>query len=314
MKSLSRIYPQAARAQLEGWTPSDLDIETAVPTMDVPMEQILAIFRNGEERGTGKREKTSQPILHRPTDDSAVLPWQPDDIDLHSPLAVSQPWDSVELSDGLSEEAEQDIWQEEPDLEKEAATILMQARSRAEDIILEAQATADQVTRQAQEEIDSEKKEGYRQGWNEGRNELRDALKAVQAMVEETRQWRDSLMTQGERILIDMLKEIAQTMFGEGVRLDANALQINLNRMMENAQKLGDLNIFLNTRDVELLDPSWSEYQLLITGNRVKVIPSEKITPGGCIIKGSMGMVDGRVETQLSAILNTIEETRGASE
>jgi flagellar assembly protein FliH len=139
-------------------------------------------------------------------------------------------------------------------------------------------------------------------------------LKAIHAVVEEVRQWRDSLTAQGEQILVEMLKEIAQTMFGEGVRLDANALQINLNRVMENAQKLGDLNIFLNTRDVELLDPSWSEYQLLITGNKVKIIPSEKITPGGCIVKGNMGMVDGRVETQLAAIMNTIEEISGAKE
>jgi flagellar assembly protein FliH len=314
MKSLSRIYPQAARAQLEEWTPAELDVEVAVPTMHVPMEQILAIFSDGEEHGAGNKAKSSQPILRRLTADLAVTPWQPDEIDLHSPLAASQSWDSFEPSNELSEDAGPEIWPEGPDPEKEAATILMQARTQAEDILLEAQATADKVIRQAQEEIDSEKKAGYRQGWNEGRNELREALQAVHAMTEETRLWRDSLMTQGEQILIEMLKEIAQTMFGEGVRLDANALQINLNRMMENAQKLGDLNIFLNTRDVELLDPSWSEYQLLITGNRVKIIPSEKITLGGCVIKGSMGMVDGRVETQLSAIINTIEETRGASE
>jgi flagellar biosynthesis/type III secretory pathway protein FliH len=111
-----------------------------------------------------------------------------------------------------------------------------------------------------------------------------------------------------------MLKDIAQTIFGEGVRLEPHALQINLNRVMEYAQKLGDLNIFLNSQDAELLDPSWGEYQLLITGNRVKVIPSEKIKPGGCIVKGSMGMVDGRVETQLAAVLNAIEETRGMKE
>jgi flagellar biosynthesis/type III secretory pathway protein FliH len=47
----------------------------------------------------------------------------------------------------------------------------------------------------------------------------------------------------------------------------------------------------------------------LITGNKVRIIPSEKIQPGGCFVKGGMGMVDARVETQLAAILNTIAET-----
>jgi flagellar biosynthesis/type III secretory pathway protein FliH len=109
-----------------------------------------------------------------------------------------------------------------------------------------------------------------------------------------------------------MLKEISQTMFGEGVQLDANALQVNLNRIMEHAQRLGDLNILLNPRDAHLLDTSWSEYQFLITGNKVRIIPSEKITPGGCVVKGNMGMVDGRVETQLASVLSTIDEIRDA--
>jgi flagellar biosynthesis/type III secretory pathway protein FliH len=79
---------------------------------------------------------------------------------------------------------------------------------------------------------------------------------------------------------------------------------------MENAQGLGDLNIFLNPRDAKLLDSSWSEYQLLVSGNKVRIIPSEKITPGGCMVKGNMGTVDARVETQLAAVLNTFEEIR----
>jgi len=83
---------------------------------------------------------------------------------------------------------------------------------------------------------------------------------------------------------------------------------------MENAQGLGDLNIFLNPRDAKLLDPSWSEYQLLISGNKIKIIPSEEITPGGCTVKGSTGMVDGRVETQLAAIMNTFAEVKGSTE
>jgi flagellar biosynthesis/type III secretory pathway protein FliH len=83
---------------------------------------------------------------------------------------------------------------------------------------------------------------------------------------------------------------------------------------MENSQRLGDLNIFLNPRDANLLDPSWKEYQSLISGNKVRMIASEKITPGGCIVKGITGMVDGRVETQLTAILNTFDELREAAQ
>lgn len=282
----------------------------AVSPTELQKEQVLAILRNEEENGMGRHRGRSRPILT----DIAVTAWQPEDIDLQPPLQEIKAWDLTVLSDEVEESPTQELWQEGPDPEKEAEEVLKEACVQAEEILIEARATADKVILQAQDEIDSQKKEGYQQGYSEARREFAEAFGAVHAMVEEVRQWRDALTTQGEQILVEMLKDVAQTMFGEGVRLDANALQINLNRVMEHAQKLGDLNIFLNSRDAELLDPSWSEYQLLITGNRVKIIPSEKITPGGCIVKGSMGMVDGRVETQLAAVIDAIEETRGVKE
>jgi flagellar assembly protein FliH len=190
----------------------------------------------------------------------------------------------------------------------------MRAREQADEIILDAQKTADNLLAQAQDEIDHQKKEATRQGLDEAHREIESTLQASHALVTEVQAWQKELMAQGEQILVEMVKEISQTMFGEGAKLDANALQVNLNRVMESAQGLGDLNVFLNPRDARLLDPSWSEYQLLITGDKVKVIPSENITPGGCFVKGSMGSVDARVETQLAAVIKSLEENKEASE
>jgi flagellar assembly protein FliH len=313
MKSFSKIYSPSAREQLATWIPSELDVEFDIDSTETQQEQILTILRKDENDGS-RHEKRAKSILRPLANDLSIVSWQPDEIDAQPLLPEIQTWEFAEAVSEVEEAPAPEPLLNEPDPEKEAEEILKQARLQADEIILDARATADKVIQQAQEEIDLEKKEAYRLGWSEGRNELGAVLDAVRAVVEEVEQWREALTAQGENILVDMLKEIAQTMFGEGVRLDANALQVNLNRVMEHAQKLGDLNIFLSTRDVELLDPSWSEYQLLITGNRVKIIPSEKITPGGCIVKGSMGMVDGRVETQLASIMNTIEEIRGSKE
>jgi flagellar biosynthesis/type III secretory pathway protein FliH len=313
MKSFSRIHSPTAQEQPATWTPFELDIDFAVAPVETQIEQILAVFdKNENDANPGSQRLGS--ILRSRGEGLAIPAWQPEEFELQPALPVTSTWDFVEPSKELEETPPQEIQPEEPTHEKEAEETLKRARLQAEEIILEAHAMVDKILLQAQDEIESEKKEAYRQGWDEGRNELAQALNAVHLAVEEVGQWRDSLTTQGEQILVDMLKEIAQTMFGEGVRLDANALQLNLNRVMEHAQKLGDLNIFINPRDAELLDPSWSEYQLLITGNRVKVIPSEKITLGGCVVKGNMGMIDGRVETQLTSVMNTIDEVREAKE
>ena len=74
-------------------------------------------------------------------------------------------------------------------------------------------------------------------------------------MVEEVQAWKTDLMSQGEHIVVDMLVEIAEKMFGEGVELNPEALQINLNCVMESAHGLGDLNIFMNPSGCESFRP-----------------------------------------------------------
>lgn len=311
MKSSCRIYHQAAQEQLGTWNPSELDVALLLPVEETQKDQILRLFGTGDEQIAEKQNASFEATLGARRREAVTL-WQPEDIELQPLFEESEAWDFTPPSNDEDETPEPEIPQESVNPEEEALAILTEARAQAEEIIREAGATAGHMIQQAQEEIDLEKKQGYQQGLKNVQNELAETLNAAHVMVEEVRRWRDTLTSQGEQILLEMLKEIAQSMFGEGVRLDADALQINLNRVMENAQKLGDLNIFLSIRDAEHLDPSWSEYQLLITGNKVKIIPSEKIKPGGCMVKGTMGMIDGRVETQLAAILNTIEETQGA--
>lgn len=310
MKSLSKIYPRASHEQLKPWDITELDVELAESPQEIDKEHILALFRNGGETGSAERENKSRSTLHPAGTQLVLANWQPEEINSQPPLEVDKEWLFIESSNGFYEESEKGIWTEESNSEKETVSNLKRAHAQAEQILLDARTEADQLFLQAQEEIEQEKKNGYQQGWNAARREMQEALKAASALVDEMQKWQSEFMSQGEQTIIEMLKEISQTLFGEGVHLDANALQINLNRIMENAQRLGDLNIFLNPRDANLLDPSWKEYQFLISGNKVRVIPSEKITPGGCIVKGNTGMVDGRVETQLAAILNTFDELR----
>ena len=47
---------------------------------------------------------------------------------------------------------------------------------------------------------------------------------------------------------------------------------------------------------------------MLILGEQVKIVPSGNVLPGGCLVKGNIGTVDARVETQLNAILKTFDD------
>lgn len=302
----------ASSAVHQKWDAPELDVTPETSTMQVQADEILALFGMEKNNASSGRDGRSRSNLHPNGGALSLANWLPGDIQLEPEVIEPEAWDFVETALDSFKVAEPSSVKNRSEAEKEKAKLLHDARTQADEILRQARAKAEQILQQAQTEIEQTKQSGYQNGWQTARDELEGAIAATREVVQETQQWQASLLKEGEQILVGMLKELAQTMFGEGVRLDADALQINLNRIMENAQRLGDLNIFLNPRDANLLDTSWRDYQLLITGNKVSIIPSEKIKPGGCVIKGNMGMVDARVETQLAAVLTTMREVSEA--
>jgi flagellar biosynthesis/type III secretory pathway protein FliH len=200
--------------------------------------------------------------------------------------------------------------------EKKQAEIMAEARARADQIILQAQANAAEIIERSKEEARLAVAEGFRKGSEDGYAEAASSIQAVQAMIAEASAWREQLVAQNEEVVIDMIRRIAKLMFGEGIQLDKNALQIYLNEVMETTRSLGELNIFLSPADYQHLDPAWAEYYTQIRGIRVTVIGSNNVLPGGCYIQGQMGTVDAQVETKLSAVMETLERDAemGASE
>jgi flagellar biosynthesis/type III secretory pathway protein FliH len=325
MKSFSRIHLNTPYERLVSWDPPELSVETPDDFQDVQKELLLSLFGTNVEGVSNGAKKGRHSALRPAGTNQNINDWKPTSVTSKSQTVRKAEWSFLEAVEDLSEDQEKETQtdnfaptvislQERLNSEREIAALLETARIQAEEIILAAQAEADNVLMQSQNEIDEQKKQGYQQGMHDANLEIEDALKAVRAMVEEVGSWKASLLTQAEQVLVEMLKEISRKMFGDGVELDKATLQTNLNRIMESAHGLGNLNIFLNPRDARMLDSSWVDQQMLITGGQAKIIPSGNITRGGCYVKGNMGTVDGRVETQLDAFLKTFDEASKLAE
>jgi len=324
MKSFNNIHTNISSDEKHAaWNPPELGVEVLASTKDIQKKQVLDFFGD-EEDNTNNKGKGQKSALHLTGTSKKFISWQPNSINLEPAIIRKAEWTFIEMAEDSSDEQDQASLakflsgsagqSEQFNPENEVPVILDRARIQAEEIILAAQSEADEVILQAQSEIDEQKKEGYQQGQNDALLEFENAIKATQTMVEEVGVWKTALMLQAEQILVEMLKEISRKMFGDGVELDKNALQNNLNRIMESAHGLGNLNIFLNPIDARKLDSAWIDQQMLITGGQAKIIPSENITRGGCYVKGVMGTVDGRVETQFDAFLKTFDEVSTLAE
>jgi len=312
MKSL---YKASQNETPAAWNPPEFDADATVNTPSINKEEILSIFQNLDANSlTTKSAATGKAVKSK---NIKFASWQPGQLGQAQSKVNPAEWNFIEVTDTPFDKS----WKVQSPApvpnqpssqqleEDETALLIERARHQAEEIILAAQAEADDILLQAEAEIQEQKQVGFQQGQREARAEIEDALKAVHSTVEEIENWKQEFFAQGEQILIDMLKDISSKMFGEGAKLNAQALHANLSRVMENAHGLGALKVFLNPNDARLLDSYWSEQQMLIHGEPVKVIASNSITPGGCLIKGNIGTVDGRVETQLNAILKSLDET-----
>lgn len=309
MKSLLKVNPDAS---LPTWNPQELSVEPSADSQNARREEVLAIFQDEVETNTGRKVEEEKKLIYSKGKGRGFTSWQPGLLG-QQPLSINKSeWAFIEVSDTPFDKSwkvqRPNYFSDGTQPENEITTLLERVRLQAQEIILAAQAEADDVLLQAQSEIDEQKKEGYQQGKTEALVEVEDTLNAVRKMSEEIEAWKTEFVSQSETILVEMLKDISRKMFGDGVKLDSQNLHSNLNRIMENAHGLGALKVFLNPNDARLLDPSWDEQQMLSLGEQVKIVPSANVLPGGCLIKGNIGTVDGRVETQLNAILKTFDD------
>lgn len=302
MRLSSKVIRGAAGEEVRAWEPFDLN-GPSESEREVQVEEILALFCGP------RRVQTTGGVLYPASLEPQVTVWSPEEL-LQIPPFESMDWESDVEEAGHSDPGDTPplSFASEEDAQNEILEMLAQARSRAEEIILQAEQSADELLAQARAEVQRAVEEGYREGQERALAEARSAIESARAAVEEVNEWRARMLAQSEPLVIDLVRQIARSMFGNGLELDSHLLQANLERALENARSLGDLILYLNPGDSEKLEAAWRENQELRTGNRIQIIPSAGIKPGGCYIQGAMGSVDARVETQLDAVLKVFDE------
>ena len=196
-------------------------------------------------------------------------------------------------------------WLEEG--KREAQRIIEQATSQANEIIRKAGEQAIQIAYQAY-------KDGFAEGKEKAEEEAERLLNMARLVLEEAYLWRQEVLSKSERSVIDLVKDIAVKMFGEGIALDPAVLKKAFEKALSEAKTLGYLRLHLHPDDAAALEPIWLKNQMMVVGQQIDLVPDEEIRRGGCFIEGQFGTVDARVETQLKVILDRLSEVSSVSQ
>ncbi len=281
MKSSNRVIPAGdEREQIHSWSPADFGQESLI-TADLIRASAERLF--GLKLGQAP-EKTRN-LIKANVDR--------DDIQDFVPASIGG------MSFGMNH-SEPQSWApfiEPPNPKKIADGIIEEAKNQAE-----------QILEQARNQVEQVNKNAYDSGLESARTEIRETLQAAVSVLNVAREWREDMMKQAEPMIMDLVKQMAHKMFGNGVVLNGEVLQQHFAEVLETARSLEDLRIFMHPLDAKALGPDWREYQAGLLGHKVEIVTNDSIKRGGCYIQGEWGTADALVETQLASILEQFSE------
>lgn len=289
------------------WQPAEFQIIETDNAMVKP-EEILAIFHNDSHVPSG----ISTPGLKKLKPAYANPCWMPDELPPFTttvqdfqPKAVDFPGMSdqfehrrindLPLTHAMRERVNQ-LFEEAHNSRTEALRIMDDAKQQAHEIIQQATAEAEHRLQQA-----------YEIGKSQAEAELASLVEAAKEIVTQTGNWQAEMLAQSEPAVIGMVKEISAALFGEGLVLDQKVMEEIFARALMKARAMGSLRIFVNPQDAAQLDADWRDFQVSISGQRIQIVPTDSIHPGGCFIEGDHGAVDARIETRLGAVMKIFE-------
>lgn len=180
--------------------------------------------------------------------------------------------------------------------------LLQDAEQQANAIMAEAKANAAEVSRQARED-----------GLASAQAEAERLIRTSQTIVDEVHAWRESMLAQSEAAVLNLVTDIARTMFGNGLVLDPEVLRETFTRALSEAKQLGDLLVHLHPADISVLDRAWLDSQTASRAARVELVPDPSIRRGGCLVEGQFGQVDARVETKWGIVEQALTDTFSAN-
>ncbi len=247
----------------------------------------------------------------------AVFP-RYDQVEEILPLPSEQEEEEPPFEEELSQEAPFEEETEKPDeaperAEEETSRLLEEARKKAEEILLSADAQVKEAFSQAREDG---AKEGYEAGYLEGRKkaeeECREELRrTLAAFQEEMKRTLSSVETAKEQCLHRYLEELKDCAVAVGEKVIHISLKSSgevIKQMIvsatEKLKKTAWVKIYIDKFDYDMMMEADTGIldQLSHLSDNIKFIVMDKEDRGNCIIEMPEEIVDVSVNTQIENI------------
>lgn len=171
----------------------------------------------------------------------------------------------------------------------------------SEAIIARAREEAAQIARQAQEEFEAQKKLGFEEGLEEGRLEMAERMfDSVTKSVD----YFSGLEQQMVELVVKALRKIL------GEYDDRDRVVQVVRSALSVARNQSNVTLRVPPAEAEVARERLDEIVKPYPAIRfLEVTPESRLGPGECILETDLGVVDAGLETQLTAIENSLRKT-----
>lgn len=190
-----------------------------------------------------------------------------------------------------------------PEETSEAASIVDEARRRADDLVRRAAFEADGIREHARQ---VGHQAGYAAGAEQARVELAEALALVQRVAAEGAAIRNDLLHRSEREMVEMVITALRSILGARAVEDPSLVVHTVRHALQRAGAQNVVRIRVHPTHAASLAAELAD----VDGDppAFEVLGDGAVGVGGCIVDTQHGRVDARLDVQLDAIARLLRE------
>ncbi len=227
------------------------------------------------------------------------------------------------------------VGQTGPILRRLSTVDLADHLAEAEAVIAEAQRRASQITATAERDAErlrtTSRQMGHREGFDKGYKEGTDCgreaawdaatrkfdtqhadiVVAMERAIAEIDSLKGDLVIQAEQHLLAFAVRLAQTLTYAIGRLDRESAKANFDRSLRLVDSKTNLVVHVHPDDVSTLGAfAASVLEKAENSRSLKIVPDEKLAPGGCRVEYGRFEVDATLETQVQEMVTLLLGSR----
>jgi flagellar assembly protein FliH len=151
--------------------------------------------------------------------------------------------------------------------------------------------------------------EGYQEGLDQREAEAREAVERMGTLHEALKQEHGQILREADTLIVDVAVAVAERIVRARVDVDRTVVARIVHAALDDLAAHGLLEIHVHPDDLQVARRFAQRWVERVDDDAViKVRGSEHISRGGCMIEGADQNVDARLERQLAALRDALQE------